>query len=75
MLPQVDRQVAALCPPSPTGKHHWMIESLGVKPTGVCKWCQAERRFENSAGEGYWDYRTKGEREARRYLEESEKLF
>jgi hypothetical protein len=68
MLP-VDRQAAALCPPSPTGKHHWMIPSPGAHPVGICKYCLAERPFENSAGEGYWDYKSRQALNTRKYIE------
>ena len=66
MLPEIDRQAAALCPSSPTGKHHWMIPSTGVHPVGICKWCQAERTFENSAGNGAWEYRSRQGLETRK---------
>lgn len=55
MLP-VDRQAAALCPPSDTGKHHWMIPSTGAEPIGICKHCHAERRFKGSGMYDWMDY-------------------
>jgi len=52
----MDRQAAALCSPSPTGSHHWMIPSIGAEPVGICKWCSAERRFKSSGMYDWMDY-------------------
>ncbi|KKN17582.1 hypothetical protein LCGC14_0964480 [marine sediment metagenome] len=55
MLP-VERQAAALCSPSPTGKHHWMIPGIGAEPVGICKYCAAERQFKGCGMYDWMDY-------------------
>ena len=36
----------AKCKESPTGAHHWLIEtSEGESPQGTCKYCDEDRRF------------------------------
>ena len=52
----VERQAAALCSTSPTGKHHWMIPGIGAEPVGICKYCAAERQFKGSYGADWVDY-------------------
>ncbi len=42
----MDRLQQAKCSYSPTGVHHWMIESLGVEPWAYCKFCGTGRRFQ-----------------------------
>ncbi|KKK67976.1 hypothetical protein LCGC14_2948700 [marine sediment metagenome] len=54
---------AAKCPPSPSGKHHWMIPMIGLHPVGLCKYCGEDRTFHNNKAE-IWDY---GERHKQAY--------
>ncbi len=70
MLPKVDRQAAALCPPSPTGKHHWMIPGIGAEPVGICKCCGAERQFQGSGMYDWLSYADSRERTYKLYIEQ-----
>jgi hypothetical protein len=36
---------AAECPESPTGAHHWLLESKLRYPKGTCKYCGETREF------------------------------
>ena len=62
MLPVMDRQAAAKCPPPLTTKHHWMIPSIGAEPVGICKWCAAERQFQGCSSYDWTDYAKAKER-------------
>ena len=39
------RTEQAVCQESPTSVHHWLIEPIGAKPLGRCKFCSIERTF------------------------------
>ena len=68
----MDRQTAALCPPSPTSKHHWMIPSTGAEPVGRCKYCAAERQFQGCSAYDWLDYAQHRERAYKLYIEQQE---
>ncbi len=38
-------RVASYCPDSPTGAHHWVLETPSATTTGACKYCSSERAF------------------------------
>ncbi|KKN33839.1 hypothetical protein LCGC14_0799730 [marine sediment metagenome] len=68
----MDRQAAALCPPSPTGKHHWMIPGIGAEPVGHCKYCAAERKFQGCSAYAWLDYAQSRERAYKLCIEQQE---
>jgi hypothetical protein len=40
------------CHASPSGAHHWIIDTLGQ---GECKYCREKRGFVEPAGNGWWE--------------------
>ena len=41
---------------TPQCRHHWVIESPhGATSKGVCKFCNEEREFRNSASDSMWE--------------------